>query len=357
MFMIMMFMFIIVVFVIMMVVMAVLMFVIFFATMMVVAVFVFVIVFFPMMMAVLMFTVIIMMVVMAAFALFIFIVVVMRVFMFFTEFFHLNAQPVFTHGGKNLHSVQFRPRSRNQSCPIVHGFQQFRRLQDPLFPGCIGPAHDDEIRICNLIGEELAKITGIHFCFAGIDHGDFRADLRTVHAFNSRSNIRKFAHARWFNQDPVRRIIRNHLFQRFCKVADQCTADAAGVHLCNLYTGVLQKTAIDRDFTEFVFNQNQLLPGVSFLNEFADQGRFACSKKSRKNVNFRHEYVSSVMIALQYACAVIVPSPRGVFPQIPSGAFYGAFQPAGVPPDILHVPCGNESAASHKVQSPAEPSQ
>ena len=56
------------------------------------------------------------------------------------------------------------------------------------------------------------------------------------------------------NDDAVRMELLLYLHKRFAEISDKRAADAAGIHLGNLDAGLLQKAAVDADFTEFVLD-------------------------------------------------------------------------------------------------------
>ena len=67
------------------------------------------------------------------------------------------------------------------------------------------------------------------------------------------------------------------LFQGFAEISDQTAADAARIHLIDLYAGILEEAAVNADLAEFVFDQHDLLTLVSFFDQFLDQRRLAGS--------------------------------------------------------------------------------
>ena len=74
-------------------------------------------------------------------------------------------------------------------------------------------------------------------------------------------------------------LVRN-LFQRRAEISDKRTADASGVHLPDLYSGILQKSAVYADLTEFILDQDHLLPFQCVHQQLPDQRSFSRTKKS-----------------------------------------------------------------------------
>ena len=64
------------------------------------------------------------------------------------------------------------------------------------------------------------------------------------------------------------------------EITDKRTANTAGIHLVNLNTGILQKSAVNADFTELVLDKNKLLSLEALLEKLLDKGGFSCSEES-----------------------------------------------------------------------------
>ena len=126
-------------------------------------------------------------------------------------------------------------------------------------------------------------LTGIHNCHS-ITQGN-RIAGNLVYGTN---NVRQLAYTRGLNDDPVGSILLNNLSQRLAEVTHQRAANAARIHLGNVDTSILQESAVNTDFTKFVFNQDQFLALIGLLNHFLDQSGLAGSQKAAVNINFRH---------------------------------------------------------------------
>ena len=77
--------------------------------------------------------------------------------------------------------------------------------------------------------------------------------------------------------------------QRLAKIANQRTANTAGIHLRNVDTCILQEATVNTDLTKLIFDQNKLFALVGFRNHLFDQCCFASAKKSGKNINL-HDF-------------------------------------------------------------------
>ena len=154
----------------------------------------------------------------------------------------------------------------------------------------IGTGEDDGGSGFDLVVVELTEVLHIDLHLACItdSHGVAQSDLVIGDLFHSGNHIGQLADTGGFDDDPVGVILLDHLRQRLAEVAHQGAADAAGVHLGNVDARILQETAVNADFAEFVFNENQLLSLIGFLNHLFDQRGLTCAQKAGVNINFRH---------------------------------------------------------------------
>ena len=83
-------------------------------------------------------------------------------------------------------------------------------------------------------------------------------------------------------------VLIDDLRQRPSEIANQRTADAAGIHLGNVDARILQEAAVNADLAEFILNQNDLLALVGFPDHLLDQSGFAGAQETGINVNFCH---------------------------------------------------------------------
>ena len=206
-----------------------------------------------------------------------------------------------------------------QCCLSCHSFSQLRAGQ--LIPGrgyngsiCIMLAEhcqcvvqlllsnrigtgQDYGRSCgNLVNIELAKILQVNLHLTRIHNRHSIAQCHFIigHLVHGSNYIRQLADAGGFDDDPVRIVLGNHLFQRLAEITHQAAANASGIHFCDVDTGILQKAAVDADLTKFIFDQHQLLPLIAFGNHLFDQRGFTGAQKAGINVDFCHIQTPSV---------------------------------------------------------------
>ena len=194
------------------------------------------------------------------------------------------------HGLQDLLAVQFLPRSGDDGSVGVVFPQQLYRVHELFFAHAAGAAEDDGGCVLDLVVVELAKVLHINLALGGIGHGDESVELDVVvlHLLNRTDDVGQLAHAGGLNDDAVGLELEQDLLQGLAEVAYQAAADAAGVHLGDLYAGVLQKAAVDADLTELILNEDQFFAFICFLNELLDQGRLTGAQKAGKNINFCH---------------------------------------------------------------------
>ncbi len=174
--------------------------------------------------------------------------------------------------------------------------QLFRRQS-----GCM--AENDTACMLNLVIEKLAEVFLIHLALFGINHRyiAFQFYIFCIDILHSTDDIAEFAHTRRFNQNPIRRIGFQHLLQCRTKVTHQTTADTAAVHFRYRNSGILQKSSVNTNFTELIFNQNQLFSCVSLSNQLFNQSCFTGTQEAGENMNFCHvtPLLSHIIILLK----------------------------------------------------------
>ena len=194
------------------------------------------------------------------------------------------------HGLHQLLAGELRPRRRDDHGVLVVLADHGDALVELFFLHAVSAAEDDGVGRLDLVVVELAEVLHIHLALRRIRHSHKVAQLHVVRRdlAHGADDVRQLADARRLDQDAVRRIFSDDLFERAAEIADQRAADAAGVHLRDLDPGLLQKAAVDADLAEFILDQHQLLAVVGFLDHFLDERRLAGAEKTGININFCH---------------------------------------------------------------------
>ncbi len=216
----------------------------------------------------------------------------------------LQLLQIMTDGGCALHGLQqlltgqLIPRGNHQRCiGIVLTQQCDGRIQFRLCNGICARENDGRSSF-DLVVVEFAEVFHIDLDLACIGNCNLVAQNNIVieHLFNSGHHIGQFANAGRFNYNAVGMVLLNDLGQCLAEVAHQRAANTAGVHLGNVDTCILQESAIDTDFAEFVFDQDQFFALVGFLNHLFDEGGLTGTQEAGINVNFRHNVPPKVFI-------------------------------------------------------------
>ena len=246
-----------------------------------------------MMLVLILVIIVVMMVVAAALRIvaFLVVVVMMMVMRFFLELRKLDGDgAALLHGLHQLLAGELRPRRRDDHGVLVVLADHGDALVELFFLHAVSAAEDDGVGRLDLVVVELAEVLHIHLALRRIRHSHKVAQLHVVRRdlAHGADDVRQLADARRLDQDTVRRVFGDDLFERAAEIADQRAADAAGVHLRDLDPGLLQKAAVDADLAEFILDQDQLLAVVGFLDHFLDERRLAGAEKTGININFCH---------------------------------------------------------------------
>ena len=176
------------------------------------------------------------------------------------------------HGFQDLLAAELIPRGSDNHGILVVLTQQGNGCIQLILRNRAGAAEDDSGSGFYLIAVELAEIFQIHLALVGIGNGNKAAkgNILRQNTLDGGNNIAEFTDTGGLDQNSVRMIIRDNLCQSLAEITDKRAADTAGIHLVDLNTGFLHKTAVNTDLAKLVFNQNDLLAGIGFLNHFFD---------------------------------------------------------------------------------------
>ena len=195
-----------------------------------------------------------------------------------------------SHGMKQLRTGQIAPgRGYNGGLSVVLS-QQFHSCIQLLLLNGIRTGQNDRGSSFDLVIIELTKVLAVNLDLACINHGNriAQADLVVGNLVDCTDNVGQLAHTGRLNDHPVRMVLVDHLLQSLAEVTYQRAADAAGIHLRNVDTGILQKTAVNADLAEFILDENQLLACVGLLNHLFNQCGLTRTQEAAVNINFGH---------------------------------------------------------------------
>jgi hypothetical protein len=196
------------------------------------------------------------------------------------------------HSFHQLCTGKLIPGGGNQGGRGVVLTQQLHGSIQLLLGDGIRPGQNDGGSGFDLVIVELAKVLGVDFNLTGVSHGNCIAEGNFVvcNLLDSGNHIGQLAYTGGLDDYTVRMELGDDLLQSFAEIADERTADAAGVHFGDVDAGILQKAAVNANFTKFVFNEHQILTLVSLLDHFFDKGGFAGTKKAGIDIDFSHIY-------------------------------------------------------------------
>ena len=194
------------------------------------------------------------------------------------------------HGFEDLRAAQLVPRGGDDGGDGVLLAQQRDAGRELILAHAAGAGENDGAGVLHLIVEELAEVLHIHFALRRVhDRGEAVERQRVgVHALYGADHVGQLADAGRLDQNAVGVELVEHLLERLGEVAHQTAADAAGVHLVDLYAGVLQKAAVNGDLAELVFDQHNLFALIGLRDQLFDERGLAGAEKARKDINFCH---------------------------------------------------------------------
>ena len=190
----------------------------------------------------------------------------------------------------DLLTCQLIPGGGDDGGAVIQLTEQFHALMKLFILDVVRAGEHDAVGVFHLIIEEFAEILHIHLTLVCIYDGGIAVEHQIVGVdiLNCLDDVGELAYAGGLDEDAVRRVFRQDFFQRFAEVAYETAADTAGVHFRYFDACILQKTAVDADFAEFVFDKNQLFSAESFGDEFFDECGFACAQETRENIDLCH---------------------------------------------------------------------
>ena len=213
----------------------------------------------------------------------------MVMLMGFFQFFQLCSQGRLAfHSGNQLLAGQITPGSGDDGSLLIMLPQQGNCCIQLCLGNRIGTGENNGRCGFDLVIVELTKVLHIDLYLACIhhSHGVAQGDFIGGDLLYSTNNIRQLAHAGGFDDDTVRIVLLDHLGQCLTEVSHKRAADAAGVHFSDIDACILQEAAINTNFTEFIFDENQFLTLIGLLDHFLDKGGLACTQKTGIDINF-----------------------------------------------------------------------
>jgi len=155
--------------------------------------------------------------------------------------------------------------------------------------GCV--AENQAACVSDLVVKEFAEVLLVHLALLGVNHSGeaIKNDVVCINILHGLDDIAELTYAGRFDENAVGLVVSEYLFECLAEIADETAADAAGIHLCDLHTGILQEAAVNADLAEFILDEHELFALVAFGNELFDQGCFTRTEKAGENRNLCHK--------------------------------------------------------------------
>ena len=134
---------------------------------------------------------------------------------------------------------------------------KFHRLIE-LFPGhTCRMAQNYRAGVLDLIVEEFTEILHVYLCFFGVHYGSKSVELYPVYMEISHRfyYVAQFADSGRLNEYSVRRKLFRNLSKSSAEITYKAAAYTSGIHFIYLDSGVFQKSSVNADLAEFIFNQ------------------------------------------------------------------------------------------------------
>ena len=267
-------MFILIIIVVMMVVMFMLIFIVIVVMMVVMFMFIFIVII-VMMVVMFMFIFIVIVVMMVMMFMFLIFIMIMMMLVFFFLFFVLIRSEVFResitgtcHCLEDRLACQIIPRCSDDACFRIQLMDDIHCSLQLLIGYHLCSGEDDTCCCSDLIIEELLEVPVIDLASCSVHNSYITVEVNAFDRTDRFQDIGKLADAGRFDHNPVRMIVFKNLLQSSLEIAFQCAADASAVDLRDLDTGFLQESAVNTDFSEFIFNKHDLLTREYFFQQF-----------------------------------------------------------------------------------------
>ena len=163
---------------------------------------------------------------------------------------------------------------------IVNALDEFYCLIELLLLDVRCSRENDGACVLDLVLVELGEVLEVNLALACVDNSYCSADLSVFNLLDSCNYIGELADTRRLDDDAVGVESADDVLKCRSEVAYERAADASGVHLRDLDSGLLQESAVDADLSELILDENDLLIVVSVSYEFLDESCLSGSQKT-----------------------------------------------------------------------------
>ena len=204
------------------------------------------------------------------------------------------------HSVGYLHASKLIPLRRYDSSLRVLFAQALYALIELFLRKTRRVAQNKAARVGYLVVEEFAEVLHIHLVLLRVNNRSKAVELNIVHIYvlHRSDNVAELADTGGFDKHAIGPVLTDNLFERGLEIADKAAADTAGVHFGYLNAGILQKSAVNADLSEFVLDKHELFALVAFGYQLLYESCFSRSEKSRKNCDLCHFTFSCLLLFL-----------------------------------------------------------
>ena len=157
-----------------------------------------------------------------------------------------------------------------------------KRLGKLCVGGLIGVAEQHTACVCYLIAKELTEVLHIHLALVDVNDGNRAVKLSALYIClkNCFSNVGELTDTRGLDKDPVGRILVYYLLECLAEISYKRTADTTRIHLGYFNSRILEEATVNAYLAEFVFDKNDLLALIRFVDKTVYKRSLTCAEKS-----------------------------------------------------------------------------
>ena len=191
-------------------------------------------------------------------------------------------------------TAQLIPWSCDDGGVLIEFADDFNVLMEHIMCTFLCSGKNDTCCSRNLIIKELLEVSVVCLASFRIYNCGIAAAFQTFYRSYDRKDVSQFSDTGWFNDDMVRCICFNNFSESFLEVALQCTAYASAIDFIDNDTSFFQESAVNTDFSKFIFYKDYLFACEHFSDQLLDQSCLTGTKESAYNIYFCHNIQTSL---------------------------------------------------------------
>ena len=207
------------------------------------------------------------------------------------KLFHLliNRRPSL-HRFKQVSARKLRDRRCDRECVGVMLSHKLKRLSELCLGGLVCVAENYTARVLYLVVKELAEVLHIHLALVCVHYDGKAVELNILSSrFLYRAdNVAELTDSRRLDKNSRGLIFLNYLLERFAEIPNERATDTARIHLGDIYSRVLEKSAVNTYLAEFVLDKHHLLTRVRLAYQLIYKRGLSRTEKARNYIYFSH---------------------------------------------------------------------